>query len=435
MSNESWGLETRLVHAGAEVPDPSTGARVTPIYQTSSFGFRDTEHAAALFGLQELGMIYTRIMNPTQDAFEGRMTSLEGGVGALAVASGQAAQTIALLNLAENGGHIVSSTSLYGGTYNQLHYTFPKLGIEVTFIDDPDDLGAWAKAIRPNTKAFYGESIGNPKGDTFDLEGVAKVAHDNKIPLVIDNTLASPALLQPLKHGADVVVHSATKFIGGHGTSIGGVIVDGGTFDYPGSGRFPGFTEPDPSYHGLVFAELPPELRPAMFVLKCRLQYLRDLGASIAPFNSFLFLQGLQTLSLRMERHSKNALAVAEWLEGRDEVEWVAYPGLKSSRWNARAQKYLPNGQGAIVAFELKDGVDAGRSFIDSLELFSHLANVGDVRSLAIHPASTTHSQLELGEQLTTGVTPGLVRLSVGIETLDDILADIDAGLRAAKSS
>jgi O-acetylhomoserine (thiol)-lyase len=434
MPDQAWGLETRLVHAGTE-PDPATGARVTPIYQTTSFVFRDTQHAAALFGLEELGMIYTRIMNPTQDAFEQRMTSLEGGVGALAVASGQAAQTIALLNLAENGGHIVSSASLYGGTYNQLHYTFPKLGIEVSFIDDPDDLAAWKKAIRPNTKAFYGESIGNPKGDIFDFEGISKIAHDNKIPLVIDNTLASPALLQPLRHGADVVVHSATKFIGGHGTSIGGVIVDGGAFDYPGSGRFPGFTEPDPSYHGLVFAELPPELRPAMFVLKCRLQYLRDIGASIAPFNSFLFLQGLQTLSLRMERHSQNALAVAQWLEGRDEVEWVAYPGLKSSTWKARADKYLPNGKGAIVAFELKGGIDAGRNFIDSLELFSHLANVGDVRSLAIHPASTTHSQLEPNEQLTTGVTPGLVRLSVGIETLDDILADLDAGLRAAKSS
>ena len=434
MSDQAWGLETRLVHAGAEA-DPATGARVTPIYQTSSFVFRDTDHAAALFGLQELGMIYTRIMNPTQDAFEQRMASLEGGVAALAVASGQAAQTIALLNLAENGGHIVSSTSLYGGTYNQLHYTFPKMGIEVSFVEDPDDLDAWKAAIRPNTKAFYGESIGNPKGDIFDFAGVSKVAHDNKIPLVIDNTLASPALLQPLKHGADVVLHSATKFIGGHGTSIGGVIVDGGAFDYPGSGRFPGFTEPDPSYHGLVFAELPPELRPAMFVLKCRLQYLRDLGASIAPFNSFLFLQGLQTLSLRMERHSQNALAVAEWLEGRDEVEWVAYPGLKSSKWKKRADKYLPNGKGAIVAFELKGGVDAGKNFINSLELFSHLANVGDVRSLAIHPASTTHSQLELSEQLTTGVTPGLVRLSIGIETLDDILADLDAGLRAAKSS
>jgi O-acetylhomoserine (thiol)-lyase len=434
MPDQAWGLETRLVHAGAD-PDPATGARVTPIYQTSSFVFRDTEHAAALFGLQELGMIYTRIMNPTQDAFEQRMASLEGGVGALAVASGQAAQTIALLNLAENGGHIVSSASLYGGTYNQLHYTFPKLGIEVTFVDDPDDLDAWKAAIRPNTKALYGESIGNPKGDIFDFEGVSQIARDNKIPLVIDSTLSSPALLQPLKHGADIVLHSATKFIGGHGTSIGGVIVDGGTFDYPGSGRFPGFTEPDPSYHGLVFAELPPELRPAMFVLKCRLQYLRDLGASIAPFNSFLFLQGLQTLSLRMERHSQNALAVAEWLEARDEVEWVAYPGLKSSKWKARADKYLPNGKGAIVAFELKGGVEAGRNFIDSLELFSHLANVGDVRSLAIHPASTTHSQLDLSEQATTGVTPGLVRLSVGIETLDDILADLDAGLRAAKSS
>jgi O-acetylhomoserine (thiol)-lyase len=434
MSNNAWGLETRLVHAGAE-PDPTTGARVTPIYQTTSFVFRDTAHAAALFGLEELGMIYTRIMNPTQDAFEQRMAALEGGVGALATGSGQAAQTIAFLNLAENGGHIVSSASLYGGTYNQLHYTFPKLGIEVSFIDDPDDLDAWKKAIRPNTKVFYGESIGNPKGDIFDFEGVSKIAHDNKIPLVIDNTLASPALLQPLKYGADVVVHSATKFIGGHGTSIGGVIVDSGAFDYPGSGRFPGFTEPDPSYHGLVFDQLPPELRPAMFILKCRLQYLRDIGASMSPFNAFLFQQGLQTLSLRMERHSQNALAVANWLEGRDEVEWVAYPGLKSSPWHERAQKYLPNGQGAIIAFELKGGVEAGKNFIDSLELFSHLANVGDVRSLAIHPASTTHSQLTVDEQTTTGVTPGLVRLSVGIETIDDILADLDAGLRAAKSS
>jgi O-acetylhomoserine (thiol)-lyase len=434
MPSDAWGLETRLVHAGAE-PDPSTGARVTPIYQTTSFVFRDTDHAAALFSLQELGMIYTRIMNPTQDAFEQRMTALEGGVGALGTASGQAAQLIALMNLAENGGHIVSSASLYGGTYNQLHYTFPKLGVEVTFIEDPDDLDAWKKAVRPNTKAFYGESIGNPKGDIFDFEGISAIAHENKIPLVIDNTLASPALLQPFRFGTDVVVHSATKFIGGHGTSIGGVIVDSGNFDYPGSGRFPGFTEPDPSYHGLVFDQLPPELRPAMFVLKCRLQYQRDFGASIAPLNSFLFLQGLQTLSLRMERHSQNALKVAQWLESRDEVAWVAYPGLKSSKWYDRAQKYLPNGQGAIIAFELKGGVDAGRNFIDSLELFSHLANVGDVRSLAIHPATTTHSQLDAAEQVATGVTPGLVRLSIGIETIDDILADLEAGLRAAKSS
>ncbi len=427
-----WGFETRQVHAGAE-PDPATGARAVPIYQTTSFVFRDTAHAAALFGLEELGMIYTRIMNPTQDAFEQRMTALEGGVGALAVASGQAAQTVALLNLAENGGHIVSSTSLYGGTYNQLHYTFPKMGIEVSFVD-PDDADGWTNAIRPNTKAFYGESIGNPKGDIFDFEGVAAIAHDRGIPLVIDNTLASPYLIQPLRHGADIVVHSATKFIGGHGTSIGGVIVDGGSFDYVASGRFPGFTEPDPSYHGLVFSQLPEPLRPAQYILKARLQYQRDIGPAMSPFNAFLFLQGLQTLSLRMERHSQNALAVAQWLEGRNEVDWVAYPGLKSSLWYDRAQKYAPNGQGAIIAFELTGGLEAGRNFIDALELHSHLANVGDVRSLAIHPASTTHSQLDVAEQQLTGVTPGLVRLSVGLETLDDILADLEAGFRGAKS-
>jgi O-acetylhomoserine (thiol)-lyase len=421
------------VHAGAE-PDPATGARVVPIYQTTSFVFRDTEHAAALFGLEELGNIYTRIMNPTQAAFEDRMAALEGGVGALATSSGMAAQTLALLNLAEGGGHIVSSSSLYGGTYNQLHYTFPKLGVEVTLVDDPDDLDEWRAAIRPNTRAFYGESIGNPRGDVFDFEGVSKVAHDNGIPLVIDNTLASPYLLQPLRHGADVVVHAATKFIGGHGTSIGGVVVDGGSFDYAGSGRFPGFTEPDPSYHGLVFSQLPEPLRPAQYILKARLQYQRDIGAAVSPFNAFLFLQGLQTLSLRMERHSENALAVAQWLEQRDEVDWVSYPGLASSTWADRAKKYLPNGQGAIVAFELKGGMDAGRKFIDSLELFSHLANVGDVRSLAIHPASTTHSQLTPEEQSLSAVTPGLVRLSIGIETLDDILADLEAGFRAAKS-
>ncbi|MFM7224182.1 MAG: bifunctional o-acetylhomoserine/o-acetylserine sulfhydrylase [Actinomycetota bacterium] len=434
MTNDSWGLDTRLVHAGTP-PDPVTGARVPPIYQTTSFVFRDTEHAAALFGLSELGMIYTRIMNPTQDAFEQRMVALEGGVGALATSSGQAAQTLALLNLAENGGHVVSSSSLYGGTYNLLHYTLPKMGVEVDFVDDPDDLDAWAKAVKPNTKAFYGESIGNPKGDVFDFEGISKVAHDHGIPLMIDNTLASPALLRPLEHGADIVVHSATKFIGGHGTSVGGIIIDSGAFDYPGSGRFPGFTEPDPSYHGLVFADLPPELRPAMYILKCRLQYQRDLGAAASPFNLFLFLQGLQTLSLRMERHSQNALAIAKWLEGQAEVASVAYPGLASSPWHARAQRYLPDGQGAIVAFELKGGVEAGRRFIDSLELFSHLANVGDVRSLAIHPASTTHSQLAAAEQATTGVTPGLVRLSIGIETVDDLIADLETGLRAAASA
>jgi O-acetylhomoserine (thiol)-lyase len=417
------------------VPDPTTGARAVPIYQTTSYVFRDTAHAAALFGLEELGMIYTRIMNPTQAVFEERMTALEGGVGALATASGQAAETIALLNLAENGGHIVASASLYGGTYNLLHYTMPKLGVAVTFIDDPDDLASWKAAIRPETRAFYGESIGNPKGDVFDFGGVSKIAHDNGIPLVIDNTVCTPFLCQPLRHGADIVVYSATKFIGGHGTSIGGIIVDGGQFDYVASGRFANFTEPDPSYHGLVFSQLPEPLRPAQYILKARLQYQRDFGPAIAPLNSFLFLQGLETLSLRMERHVRNAQAVAEWLESRDEVEWVAFPGLKSSKWNKRAKQYCPNGAGAIMAFGIKGGMDAGRRFIEGLELFSHLANVGDVRSLAIHPASTTHSQLTQDEQATTGVTPDLVRLCVGVETLDDILADLEAGFRAAKSS
>ena len=427
-----WGFETRQVHAGA-APDPATGARATPIYQTTSYVFRDTAHAAALFALEELGFIYSRIMNPTQAVFEERIASLEGGVAALALASGQAAETIALLNLAENGGHIVSSASLYGGTYNLFHYTLPKLGVETTFIDDPDDLAAWEAAVRPNTKAFYAESLGNPKGDVLDFEGVSKVAHDHKIPLVIDNTLPSPYLCQPLAHGADIVVHSATKFIGGHGSSIGGVIVDGGTFDYENSGRFPSFTEPDPSYHGLVFAQLPEALFPARYVLKARLQYLRDIGASIAPLNSFLFIQGVETLSLRMERHVANATVVANWLEARPEVQWVKYPGLESSPWHDRQLRYLPRGGGSILAFGIDGGIDAGKRFIEGLTLFSHLANVGDVRSLAIHPASTTHSQLTEQEQVTTGVSPELVRLSVGIESIEDILADLEAGFQAAK--
>jgi O-acetylhomoserine (thiol)-lyase len=431
--SETWGFETKQVHAGAS-PDPTTGARAVPIYQTTSYVFRDTAHAAALFGLEELGNIYTRIMNPTQAVFEDRMTALEGGVGALATSSGQAAQFVALANLAENGGHIVSSSSLYGGTYNQLHYTLPKLGIAVSFVDDPDDLDAWRAAVRPETRAFYGETIGNPKGDIFDFEGVSAIAHEHQVPLVIDNTLASPYLCRPLEHGADIVVHSATKFIGGHGTSIGGVIVDGGKFDYAGSGRFANFTEPDPSYHGAVFSQLPEPLRPAQYILKARLQYQRDIGPAVSPFNAFLFLQGLETLSLRMERHSQNALAVAQWLEARDDVEWVKYPGLASSPWHERAERYLPDGFGAIVAFGITGGLEAGQQFVDSLELLSHLANVGDVRSLAIHPSTTTHQQLVADEQATTGVTPDLVRLSVGIESIDDILADLEAGFRAAKS-
>jgi O-acetylhomoserine (thiol)-lyase len=430
----NWGFETRQIHAGA-VPDPTTGARAVPIYQTTSYVFRDTAHAKALFALEELGNIYSRIMNPTQAVFEERVASLEGGVAALAVASGQAAETIALLNLAENGGHIVSSASLYGGTYNLFHYTLPKLGIEVTFVNNPDDLEEWRAAIRPNTKAFYAETLGNPKGDVLDFEGVSKVAHDNGIPLVVDNTLATPFLANPLAHGADIVVHSATKYIGGHGTSIGGVIVDGGTFDYEGSGRFPSFTEPDPSYHGLIFAQLPPALFPARYVLKARLQYLRDVGAAIAPLNSFLFIQGLETLSYRMERHVQNAVAVANWLEARDDVEWVTYPGLASSPWHERQLRYLPRGGGAIIAFGIKGGLPAGQKFIEGLELFSHLANVGDVRSLAIHPASTTHSQLTEEEQLTTGVGPELVRLSIGVESIEDILADLDGAFAAAKGA
>jgi O-acetylhomoserine (thiol)-lyase len=356
-----------------------------------------------------------------------------GGGGAGAGARGLAAASIALLNLAEGGGHIVSSASLYGGTYNLLHYTFPKLGVETTFIDDPDDLDAWRAAVRPNTRAFFAETVGNPKGDVFDVEPVSAVAHQHGIPMVVDNTVATPYLEQPLRHGADIVVHSATKFIGGHGTSIGGIIVDGGTFDYAGSGRFPSFTEPDPSYHGLVFSQLPEALFPARYALKARLQYLRDLGPAIAPLNSFLFLQGVETLSLRMERHVVNATAVAAWLEERDEVSWVSYAGLASSPWHQRQLHYLPRGAGAILAFGIEGGIEAGKRFIEGLGLFSHLANIGDVRSLAIHPASTTHSQLTEAEQLTAGVTPDLVRLCVGLESIDDILADLETGFRSAK--
>ncbi|SNQ45963.1 O-succinylhomoserine sulfhydrylase [Frankia canadensis] len=429
MSADSWSFETQQIHAGAQ-PDPSTGARAVPIYQTTSYVFRDTDHAAALFALGEPGNIYTRIMNPTQEVFEQRVAALEGGVGALATASGQAAETLAILNLAEAGDHIVSSASLYGGTYNLFHYTLPKLGVEVTFIADPDSLEEWRDAVRPNTKAFYGETIGNPRGDVLDTVGVSEVAHAHGIPLIVDNTLATPYLYRPLEHGADIVVHSATKFIGGHGTAIGGVIVDGGRFDFGASGRFPNFTTPDPSYHGLIYWEA---LGHGSYIAKARVQLLRDIGAAISPFNAFLLLQGLETLSLRIERHSANAQRVAEWLEARDEVSWVAYPGLPSSRWSERARKVLPKGVGAILSFGIAGGADAGRRFVDGVELFSHLANVGDVRSLIIHPATTTHSQLTEAEQAATGVTPDLIRLSVGIEGIDDILADLDAGFRAAK--
>ena len=426
------GFETRMIHAGQE-PDPTTGARAVPIYQTTAYQFRDASHGAALFALEEMGNIYTRIMNPTQGVFEARMADLEGGTetavgipGALAVASGQAAETMTMLTLAQAGDHIVSGTSLYGGTYNLFHYTLPKLGIEVSFVD-PDDLDGWRAAARDNTKAFYGETIGNPKNDIFDIAGVAGVAHDIGVPLVVDNTVATPWLCRPLEHGADIVVHSATKFIGGHGTSIGGVIVDGGSFDF-GNGRFPNFTEPDPSYHGMEYW---PMLGHGCFILKARLQMLRDLGSAVSPFNSFLFLQGLETLSIRMERHVQNAQAVAEYLEGHDQVESVAYAGLASSKWHDRMATYMPKGAGSVPAFVHKGGREAGEKFANALELHSQLANIGDVRSLVIHPASTTHQQLSGEEQRTTGVEAGLVRLSVGIETIDDIIADLDKGFTA----
>ncbi len=427
--SSDWGFETRQIHAGA-APDPTTGARATPIYQTTSYAFRDTAHAANLFGLAEMGNIYTRIMNPTQDVLEQRIASLEGGVAALAVASGQAAETMAILNLAEAGDHIVSSASLYGGTYNLFHYSLPKLGITADFVEDPDDLDAWRKAIKPNTKALYAEIIGNPKGDVLDVAGVAAVAHEAGIPLIVDNTLATPYLCRPLEHGADIVVHSLTKFIGGHGTSIGGIIVDGGTFDWAASGKFPGLTEPDPSYHGLKYWEAVGNIA---YIIKARVQLLRDYGAAIAPFNSFLLIQGVETLSVRMDRHCSNALAVAQWLEQHPDVELVRYPGLASSPWADKAAKYLPKGQGAIVNFELKGGVEAGKKFVESVKLFSHLANVGDLRSLIIHPATTTHSQLSAEEQIATGVSPGLVRLSVGLECVDDLIADLEVAFAAAR--
>ena len=428
MSEDAWGFETRQIHSGA-VPDPTTGARAVPIYQTTSYQFRDTEHAANLFALAEMGNIYTRIMNPTQAVLEARVAALEGGVGALAVASGQAAEALTIFNLAEVGDHIVSSSSLYGGTYNLLHYTLPKFGIEVSFIDDPDDLDAWSAAVRPNTRAFFGETLPNPKNNVLDIEGIAGVAHAAGLPLILDNTVPSPYLCQPLKWGADIVVHSATKFIGGHGTSIGGVIVDGGTFDW-GAGRHPMFTTADPSYHGLKYWEA---LGNQAFHLKARVQNLRDLGPAISPFNSFLLIQGLETLSLRMERHVQNAVAVASYLESHEAVEWVSYPGLASSPWYGAAQKYLPLGAGSIISFGIRGGVEAGKRFVEGLQLHSHVANIGDVRSLAIHPATTTHSQLSAAEQVASGVSPELVRLSVGLESIADILCDLDVGFGAAK--
>ena len=434
--NENWGFETKQIHAGQE-PDPTTGSRTVPIYQTTSYVFRDTDHAADLFALAEVGNIYTRIMNPTQMVLEARLQALESGTdtaigipGALAVASGQAAETLAILNLAEAGDHLVASASLYGGTYNLLHYTLPKMGIQTTFIDDPDDLDAWQSAVQPNTKLFYAESIGNPRNDCLDITGVSGVAHQCGLPLIVDNTVATPYLVKPLELGADIVVHSMTKFIGGHGNSVGGVIIDGGNFDYGESGRFSNFTEPDPSYHGLAYW---PALGNGSFSIKARVQLLRDVGAAISPQNAFYFLQGLETLSLRMERHFSNTQQVAEYLNAHPKVEAVQYAGLADSPWHSRLNAFgQGRGYGSVPAFIIKGGVEAGKRFLNALQLHSHVANIGDVRSLAIHPASTTHSQLTPEEQIKAGVVPGLVRLSVGLETISDIIEDLERGFAAS---
>ena len=424
--------ETIALHGGQK-PDPTTNSRAVPIYQTTSYVFNDTAHAARLFGLQEFGNIYTRIMNPTTDVLEQRVAQLEGGSGAVAVASGQAAETLALLNIARAGDEILSSASLYGGTYNLFHYTFPRLGIDVKFVD-PTDPANFRKAITKKTKAIFAETVGNPKLDTLDFAAVSKIAHDAGIPLVVDNTMPTPFLMRPFDHGADVIIHSTTKFIGGHGTSIGGIVVDSGKFDW-GNGNFPEFTEPDPSYHGLKFWEVFgnfPGLGNVAFIIKLRVQLLRDLGPAMSPFNAFQFLQGLETLHLRMERHSTNTLAVAHFLEKHPNVSWVNYPGLTTHPSHALAKKYHHRGlYGAILGFGIKGGMEAGKKFIDHLKLFSHLANIGDAKSLVIHPASTTHQQLTSEERLATGVTDDFVRLSVGLEHVDDITADLDQALRA----
>jgi O-acetylhomoserine (thiol)-lyase len=429
MSEErQFSIETLAVHAGQEL-DPTTLSRAVPLYQTTSYGFKDSEHAANLFALKEFGNIYTRIMNPTTDVFEKRIAALEGGAGALATSSGQAAITFSVLNIAGAGDEIVSSSSLYGGTYNLFSNTLAKLGIKVHFVDSTDPEN-FRKAINGKTKALFAETIGNPQGNVLDVEAVAAIAHENGIPLIVDNTFPSPYLLRPIEFGADIVVHSATKFIGGHGTSIGGVIVDSGKFDWTANDKFPGLTEPDPSYHGVVYTEA---VGPIAYIIKARVQLLRDIGASLSPFNSWLLLQGLETLHLRVERHSENALKVAKYLESHEAVEWVSYAGLPSHPSYELAQKYLPKGQGAILTFGIKGGAEAGQKVIENVKLFSHLANVGDSKSLIIHPASTTHQQLTEDEQLTAGVNPELLRLSIGTESIDDILYDLEQAIAASQ--
>ena len=427
-----WQFETKQIHTGAS-PDPVTNARATPIYQTTSYVFNNSAHAKNLFALAEFGNIYTRIQNPTQAVVEERVAALEGGTGALLVASGQAAETFAVLNIAQAGDHIVSSSSIYGGTYNLFKYTLAKLGIETTFVENQDDADEWRRAVRPNTKLFFAETIGNPKINILDISLVADAAHEAGVPLIVDNTIATPYLIRPFEFGADIVIHSATKFLGGHGTVIGGIIVDGGTFEWSKNvAKFPGLTEPDPSYHGASYTAAVGD--GLAYIIKARVQLLRDLGSAIAPASAWQLIQGIETLSLRVERHVQNAQEIAEYLENHPDVASVNYSGLPTSPWYAAANRYAPKGVGAVLSFELKGGVDAGAALVDNLTLFSHLANIGDVRSLVIHPASTTHSQLTPEQQLTAGVTPGLVRLSVGLENIEDLKADLDAGLAAARS-
>ncbi|APH03024.1 O-acetylhomoserine aminocarboxypropyltransferase [Janibacter indicus] len=433
----TWSFDTRQIHAG-QAPDPTTGSRALPIHATTSYAFKDTEHAANLFALKEFGNIYTRIMNPTQDAVEQKIAALEGGVGALLTASGMSATHLALVNIAEAGDHVVASAALYGGTINLLKFTLPKFGIEVSFVEDPSDLEQWRAAVRPNTKVFFGETIGNPKPVVLDIAGIAEIAHEAGVPLVVDNTIATPYVLRPIEHGADVVVHSATKYLGGHGTAIAGVIVDAGKFDYAADAdKFPNYNQPDPSYHGLRFG---PDLgvngalgANLSFILKARVQLLRDIGPAISPFNAFLIGQGIETLSLRIERHLDNTRKVVDFLSGHPQVEAVNWASIEGSASFEQAQRYTPKGAGAVISFEIAGGLEAGKKFVEGLTLHSHLANIGDVRSLVIHPASTTHSQGPEEDRLAAGVTPGLVRLAVGLESIEDIVADLEEGFAAAK--
>ncbi len=437
--NSEWSFETQQIHAGQN-PDSDTGSRSLPIYQTTAYQFRDTQHAANLFGIAEAGNVYTRINNPTQDAVEKRIATLEGGVAALLVASGMAATTLAIMNVAQAGDHVVSSSNVYGGTFNLFNYTLPKFGIEVTFVNDTGNMDAWRAAVKPNTKAFFGEGISNPLGTVLDLAGIAAVAHEAGVPWIVDNTIATPYVTRPFDHGVDIIVHSATKFLSGHGNAMVGAIVDSGNFDFAKNPKkFPGFNEPDPSYNNMIYAKtlgVGGDFGANLaYIFKARLQLLRDFGSSVSPFNAWLLAQGLETLNLRMDRHLLNAQALAEWLEKQPEVAHVSYAGLPSSPWYATAKKYAPKGAGAVFAFELKGGATAGRKFVEGLKLFSHVANIGDVRSLVIHPASTTHAQLSPEEQLKAGITPGMVRLSIGLENIEDIKNDVKLGFAAVKNA